>query len=338
MVSFALPMAFTLLGLPFLVRRLLPPQRTEGGALRVPDSIAHRLGAGGSGRLGRRLKQVLPALVWLLLVTALAGPRIVTPTPALPVSGRDITIALDLSGSMERPDFALDGKDIRRVDAVKKVASEFIRHRQGDRIGLVVFAEKSYFAAPPTFDSEGVAQALEAASIGIAGRSTAIGDGLGLAIKRLAKSTARSKVVILLSDGSNNAGSVGPKGVAQLAHDLGIRIHTIAMGPHDLGDGSEDPEAVDSGTLRDIAEESGGQFFRVKTTADLAAVTGTINRMETDPTKAPASEIYLDLWIWPASLAFLLVLALMIAEGEGAAVLRGRLRLTRLPFAGRTAR
>lgn len=315
MWSLATPLALLLLPLPLLAGRLMPPAASEGGALWVPDAVARTLGAEpGRWTLTAATYRLLPWLIWIALVIALAGPRVISPTPALPVSGRDIVLVLDLSGSMDRKDFEIDGQPVRRLDAVKKVATNFVRGREGDRIGLVIFAERAYFAAAPSFDLEGVARAVEEAAIGIAGRSTAIGEGLGLALKRLEQSDAKSRVVILLSDGANNAGTVGPRDVAALARDLGIRVHTIALGANDLESGTDDNDAVDTATLRNVAALSGGTAFRVKTTRDLVAVSATIDAMETSRGKAPPAEVFTDLWIYPAMLALGYCLLLAGAE------------------------
>ncbi|MEJ1162011.1 VWA domain-containing protein [Prosthecomicrobium sp. N25] len=312
MTGFATPLALLLLPLPLLAARLLPPARGASAALVVPETVAAGFAeARGSGlaAAGRRL---VPWLLWAALVVALAGPRAVLPAPALPASGRDILLTLDLSGSMDRRDFLLDGRQVRRLDAVKAVAADFVRGRGGDRVGLVIFAEQAYVAAPPTHDLAAVVRAIEGAEIGIAGRSTAISDGLGLALKRLEPSTAASRVVILMSDGVNNAGTVKPMEAAGLARELGIRVHTIALGPRDLGEGDGDPDVVDAGTLRQVAEASGGEAFRVKTTQDLKAVGAAIDRLETSRTAAPVAEVHRDLWPWPAGLALALALLLMI--------------------------
>lgn len=326
-LSLATPLALLLLPLPLLAFLLPAAKPTGGRPLDVPETIAARLdSAAGSAAnpLGRATRLALPVLVWIALVVALAGPRTVAPTAALPLSGRDIVMALDLSGSMDRKDFELDGRPVRRLDALKSVAAEFVRRRAGDRIGLVVFAERAFFAAAPSHDVEGVARVVETATIGIAGRSTAIGEGLGLALKRLDASPARSRVVILLSDGANNAGSVGPSDVAGLARELGIRVHTIAMGQAELGDAGADSDAVDAATLRRIAELSGGTAFRVRTTAELEAVTRAIDALEADGGLAPARIVERDLWPWPAGLAFLLALLIAVGEGLSATAFRRR--------------
>jgi Ca-activated chloride channel family protein len=314
MISLATPLALILLPLPLVAARLLPPMSGGGGALFVPLTVASRFGTGGGSGLGVAGRKFLPVILWLALVVALAGPRIVVSNPALPASGRDIVLALDLSGSMKGEDFELNGEPTQRLEAVKRVAINFVRRRVGDRVGLVIFAERAYFAASLTYDVEAVARRIDEATIGISGRSTAISEGLGLALKRLETSDAPSRVVILLSDGVNTSGKVEPRDAAKLAQELGVRVHTIALGLHDTTDGSNTRDAVDAETLRAVAELSGGTSFRVRTTADLEAVGHSIDEMESNRSEAPAVEIYRDLWIYPAILAFLIALGLLVID------------------------
>lgn len=256
-------------------------------------------------------------------MVALSGPRLVLPATALPASGREIMLVMDLSGSMERRDFALDGQTVSRLVAVKRVGATFIRRRAGDRIGLVIFANESYVAASPSFDTGTVARALEEATIGLVGRSTGIGDGLGLALRRLNPATSgegpdgpakTAKVVVLLTDGANNAGQTTPRDVAALAKELGVTVHTIALGPRDETNADGEQDVVDSETLRDIARITGGRMFRVKTTDDLIAATDAIDDIEGARAKAPPLPLRKDLWPWPAALAFLCGAGLLAAR------------------------
>jgi Ca-activated chloride channel family protein len=233
------------------------------------------------------------------------------PVSALKVTGRDLAVVLDLSGSMVRDDFYLDGAQVTRLEAVTRVGSDFVRRRAGDRVALIVFGSEAYYAAPFSFDTEAVARRIEQAVIGISGRATNISDGLGLALKRMADSEAESRVVILLSDGVNNAGATNPRGVAELAAAMGVRVHTIALGPKDLESAEEGERGVvDAATLRGIAEISGGESFRVRTTDDLVAVGAALDRLETTDGDGLAAEVFHEYWVWPAGLALLLVVSL----------------------------
>lgn len=315
MFELADPWVLLLLPLPLAAIRLLGARANGGRALMVPERIGESLIGAGAGASTDRPARLTLWAVWVLMLLALAGPRDLSPVSALKVSGRDLAIVLDLSGSMVRDDFDLNGERITRLQAVTTVGADFARRRGGDRVALIVFGSEAYYAAPFTFDVEAVARRIEEATIGISGRATNISDGLGLALKRMARSDATSRVVILLSDGVNNAGATNPRGVAELAARMGVRVHTIALGPKDL-DTAEAGErgVVDAQTLRAISEVSGGQSFRVRTTRDLVAVTEALDRLEANPADGLAAEVWRDYWIWPAALAALLCLLLAWRE------------------------
>jgi Ca-activated chloride channel family protein len=303
-LSLAFPWALALLPLPLLLMRLLPAFSGQGGLI-VPDGIASDLDAGSSLLPVAMRRLALAWIAWIGLVLAIAGPGQKSPIPALPASGRDIVLAIDMSGSMETRDFNLGGKLVSRVEAVKHVAADFIARRAGDRIGLVLFAETAYGAAPPSFDAAAVRETLETTPIGFVGRSTAIGDGLGMALKFLIDSKSPTRVVILLSDGSNNAGSVDPASAAQLAKDLGIRVHTIALGSGEIAATQETAwNGVDRETLRSIAIASGGKPYEVRSAEDLTAVYDEIEASEGGRYTAPPVLTDTPLWTYPAALAF----------------------------------
>jgi Ca-activated chloride channel family protein len=318
MLGLATPLALLALPLPLLTR-LLPAARGETGALRVPSTLVGD-GQGGGGRSGpaarRRLALILAAAAWVLAVVAFAGPQTVMPSAALPVSGRDLMLVLDFSGSMERKDFSLGGRPVRRIDAVKEVAAEFLRRRAGDRVGLVLFAENAELASVPTFDLAAVERVLRDTEIGTLGRSTAIGDGLGLALKRLKDPASPSRAIVLLSDGTATAGAVGALAAAGLAKSLGIRVHTIALGTDEAASETSGgaTSLVDTKVLAAIAAASGGETFRVRTTDDLRAVTAAIERLEASRATAPPVSVARQLWPYPAAAALLACLAGFAAE------------------------
>ncbi|WP_102106556.1 VWA domain-containing protein [Oceaniglobus roseus] len=307
MPEFADPAAFLLLAIPVLIYLAAPAAARSRAVLIVPEGVGRHILAGAEGVKGMPWRSMaLPGLVWVLLVIALAGPRQLAPNVALPMTGRDLILAFDLSGSMVRDDFSLDGKPITRFDALKRVGERFARDRAGDRLGLIVFGSEAYAAAAPTFDTGAVADTIRDLVIGISGRATNISDALGLALKRLEASDAQTKVVILLSDGTNNAGSAIPRDVARLAREMGVRVHTIAMAPKTLAEAPEERGVVDAATLQAVADISGGKMFRGKTLDDLEAVAADLDRLEPTARAGLAAETYRELWIWPALLAGLL--------------------------------
>lgn len=310
--GFSDPLILLLLLLPIPAWIFLRPGSNSGASMLVPDGIGRALSmplgkGGGRGSFG-----IVPLALWISLVVAIAGPRQLVPNPALPVSGRELVLALDLSGSMVREDFDLDGQQVSRLIALKHAATDFVLGRGGDRVALILFGSQAYYATPPTHDVLAVAAAIEDAEIGISGRATGISDALGLALKRLSTVPERSRVVILLSDGVHNSGPVKPRDAARLARDMGVRIHTIAMGLRDLSNANGERDAVDTETLNAIAELSGGEFFRVRTTEDLVAVTEAIDRLESIPDQGRKALVHSPLWVWPTGLSVLLVFGLTV--------------------------
>jgi len=318
MIDFAYPWAAILIPLPWLLRWLLPVQNRQSGALALPSAFARAFQPETEHVALRRANRFTPIAIWLLVVLALVGPRQEQVLDVLPASGRDVLLSLDLSGSMEREDFNLNGQVVSRLSAVQAVASEFVKGRLGDSVGLVIFGKRAYVAAAPTHDVAAVAHVIETSIIGISGKSTAIADGIGLAIKRLRERDAKSRVIILLSDGQDTSGNTDPVAAAEIAAKYGIRIYTIALGPVDLESNPSARDAVDTATLRDVAEAANGKMFRVKTTDDLRAVTQAIDALEPSPSKAPPIQTWREFWMFPGGLAVLLLAGFLGLGRRGA--------------------
>ena len=318
MFDLTAPLALLALPLPLLAARFLPPRPSAEGAPRLPEGIAAAAVPGGAaGEGGGRLGRGLAWLVWCALILALAGPVRLEPVRDTSATGRDIMLALDMSGSMLTEDFDFDGEAVSRLDAVKRVAARFVTARPGDRIGLVLFGDRAYVAAPLTWDLTAVGRAIEEASVGISGRSTAIAEGLGLALKRVLAADGRSKVIVLLSDGRDTAHRLDATQAARLAAGHGVRVHTIALGPdEETGEGSE-REAVDTATLSAIAEASDGRAYRVRGTEDLIAMAADLDRIEPNPSGRPPVLVARPLWPWPAALALGAALGLGVAPMFG---------------------
>lgn len=290
MIDFALPWAFLLLPLPLLAYWLLPPAREgRAGALCIPfyGSLS-RLPCAGAGSAARaRTALALKSAAWVLLVVAAAQPRWLGEPQAVASQGRDLMLALDLSGSMATPDFDISGRPVDRLTVVDAVARSFVEQREGDRIGLILFGTRAFLQAPLTFDRSTVAQMLDEAEIGLAGEETAIGDAIGLAVKHLRDRPAEERVLVLLSDGASNAGVLDPEKAAEIAAREKVRIHSIGIGSGDafvrtpfgvqrVGGGAEPDEA----TLQKIAELTGGSYFRARDTEALVDVYRRIDALE----------------------------------------------------------
>lgn len=316
MFEFALPWLFLLLPLPWLVYRYLPPvARKVTSALRVP--FFNQVRALQSAR-PMTIKHawshwLLPLVIWCCLVSAAAGPQWTGEPYKVAQSGRDIVLALDLSGSMQLEDMQWQGRAVDRLTIVKKTAEEFIRGRGGDRIALVLFGSRAYLQTPLTFDHRTVLHQLNDATIGLAGQRTAIGDAIGLSVKRLQNVADSGRVIVLLTDGANNAGVLDPIQAGKIAADEGIKIYTIGIGANQMvirsifGEQVVNPsEDLDEEALREIANLTGGEFFRALDTADLERVYDKIDELEPTENDAQLLRPVTEYYYWPLLLALLL--------------------------------
>lgn len=327
MIELVHPWMLALLPLPLLVWLALPAAKKEAGAaLRLPF---HRhfetLGGHPAAAMRRRGWIVaLKVLAWSALVLAAARPVWLGDAQPVTTRGRDLMLALDLSGSMETPDFEVRGQAVDRLTVVREVAKQFVAQRAGDRLGLVLFGSRAYLQAPITRDRATLARMLDEAELGLAGEETAIGDAIGLAVKHLRERPAEERVLVLLSDGESNAGVLDPLDAAEIAASAGIRIYTIGIGsgmqrvrtPFGVqlvpGNGG-----LDEGTLGEIAARTGGLYFRARDTSGLVAAHQQIDALERTEGEAATVRPTRELFYWPLGAA-MTVLALM----TGAALLR----------------
>lgn len=321
MFELAWPWFMLLFLLPLAVRFLPAAKHQPAAALRVPfyhelEQLLARQPQ-TSKPIAHSANRWLILLIWICLIAALLRPQWVGETVSSPLTGRDLLMAVDISGSMEAPDMELNGKRVDRLTLVKHVAGQFIQQRLGDRVGLLLFGSQAYLQTPLTHDRSTVAYMLNEAVIGLAGKSTAIGDAIGLAIKRLRERPQASRVLILLTDGDNTAGEADPRDAAKLAAENDIRIYTIGLGSDQMevsglfGSRTVNPSRdLDEALLKDIASMTGGRFFRAKNTEQLQQVYQSLDELE--PSEGsneyfrPRSELY----AWPLGLAFLLSLLL----------------------------
>lgn len=295
MITLLWPYMLMLAPLPWLWRLLMPPRQRQLPALKAPFFTRWRSLTeeqdGSRGRGAGLTARLLLWLVWLALLLAAARPQWIGDPVELPNSGRDLMLAVDISGSMRVEDMQAGDRLVRRIDAVKFIASDFIGQREGDRLGLILFGSNAYLQSPLTFDVLTVQRFLREAQIGFAGQETAIGDAIGLAVKRLRSRPAESRVLVLLTDGKDTASTVNPLEAAQLAADLNVRIHTIGVGADSMtvpgllgtriGARQVNPSAdLDEESLRTIAATTGGQYFRARDPQELAQVYGVIDELE----------------------------------------------------------
>jgi Ca-activated chloride channel homolog len=339
MIEFFWPAIFLLIPLPLLIYRFFPAgKRTQIAALKVPEwSDFGHLPTPSSASFFK-LKTVLISLLWLALLTAAARPQWVGKMIEIPQSGRDLMLAVDLSGSMQIKDFEINGKFTDRLTALKLIASDFIDRRKGDRIGLILFGSQAYLQTPLTFDTSTVKQLLMESAVGLAGNETAIGDAIGLAVKQLRNSpddslagdrkltnevnkVQNSRVLILITDGNNNAGKLTPEKAAEIASHAKLKVHTVGIGAKEMavqtifGTKKFNPSAeMDEKALKNIAEKTGGQYFRAYNTSELIQIYQAIDQLETiertNQYYRPTEEIY----YWPLSLALACLGMLICSE------------------------
>lgn len=323
MWSLAWPWMLAVLPLPIIVRKLMSPAAgTADAGLKVPSLRRFAI-------LNERpeVEQLLnwrfwlAVVAWALLVLASARPERIGDELDVPVSGRNLMLAVDLSGSMDAKDFELGNLSVDRLTATKAVASDFISRREGDRIGLILFGENAYLQVPLTLDRQTVNVLLLEAFIGLAGEKTAIGDAITLAVKRIHDqgADADEQVLILLTDGANTAGSVPPMRAAELAQQIGLRIYTIGIGAESMtvssafgGTRQTNPSAdLDEDTLKQIASLTGGRYFRAKDTAGLQEIYRILDEMEPVAEPEAGFRPVKSLYYWP--LAGALALAIILA-------------------------
>lgn len=314
--QFALIWALAGLALPLLALALPRARSVRVAAVRMPIFVEL---IGGESRAPRkRLRLLLAALTYALLVIAAARPQFVGDPISLPLTGRDLMMAVDISGSMETQDMILPGGPVTRLLAVQAVAGEFIERRAGDRLGLILFGRRAYLITPLTFDRETARTQLEEAEIGLAGKETAIGDAIGLAVKRLREQPVENRVLVLLTDGANTAGTVEPLKAAELAAAEGLRIYTIGVGADEMtvrsffGVRRVNPSAdLDEETLTRIANMTGGSYFRARDVEGLESIYTLLDELEPISQEEEVYRPVDELFMYPLGAA--VVLGLLLA-------------------------
>lgn len=312
--------SFTLLPLPLLMWWLLKPRARESeAALQVPFIQDLPQEAKLEVRRNWRwLAKLSAVLAWCALVAGLARPVMVGELVQLPVSGRNLMLAVDLSLSMQEADYQLGSRMVDRLTATKYVAGEFIERREGDRIGLILFGDQAYLQAPLTFDRKTVRRLLDESALGLAGRNTAIGDAIGLALKRLNEQPDAEHILVLMTDGENTAGAVSVDEAADMAAKNGLKIYTVGIGAEHQNMGgffASQRSGLDEATLIRIADMTKGQYFRASDTETFRKIYAELDRLEPIERNQQQWRPRTDLFYWPLALAFLLgLLSILIRE------------------------
>lgn len=296
-MSFLWPWLLVALPLPWALRELLPPA-DAGGALRVP--FLHRLRGLEPSVAGASVaRTVLVWMIWLLLVVAAARPVVLGEPVERPVSGRDLLLAVDLSASMGHRDMDRAASRGTRLDVLVRAAHDFIDRRSGDRIGLLLFGQRAYLPVAPTFDHAALKRVLDTAELGLAGRDTALGDAIGVALRGLTKSRAPARVMLLLTDGANTAGAMTPRQAARMAAQAGVRIYTVAVGTP----GRAGP---DTRLLGEIADLTGGSYLEAQDRAAMESVYRQIDALEPAEVATQWLRTLRPVHHWPLAAALLL--------------------------------
>ncbi|WP_209833049.1 VWA domain-containing protein [Ruegeria sp. HKCCE3926] len=264
MFSFSAPWVFLLLPLPLLVYAIAPPRRETAVSIRIPffRRVAQAAGvepqSGSMIRSRAWLQTASAALIWILLVLALARPERLGDPLVMEKSARDVVLALDISGSMDQRDFQTgSGAPMQRLEAVKEVLRQFISERDGDRMALIIFGTRAFIQAPFTEDLNSLNGFLDQTQVGMAGPNTALGDAIGLGIRTFESSEVDQRLMIVLSDGADTSSRMTPVNASAIAAEKNVVVYTIGVGdPNATGE-----DRVDLQALKDIADRTGGEYF-----------------------------------------------------------------------------
>jgi Ca-activated chloride channel homolog len=307
MFELATPWALLLLPVPYIIWRLFPQITNHSTTALIIPFFEGLKKIYQNSTQGAKLPFGIWA-IWCLTVVACTGPRFVGPTVPLTREGHHIMLALDISGSMAIDDMIVRNQRYSRLDVVTYAAESFVKQRPNDKIGLILFGSKAYLLTPLTHDKKHILSRLEDASVGLAGQATAIGDAIGLSIKHLKQTPSEGRVLILLTDGVNNAGMLSPQKATELAQQEKIKIYTIGLGSDAASFGPfamMRPQVdLDEETLKKIAEITHGQYFRATDLDSLQRIYGLINQIETVKQTQADIRPQKELYPWPLAVAF----------------------------------
>ena len=305
MISFAWPWLLTLLPLPLLVYWLPAKKNRSSAALKIPVLMAE-LDSSSAPKTRKKIPLIVLSLCWLLLVIAVSRPQWLGDPINIPTEGREMMIAVDLSGSMQIEDMSLRGQAVNRLDMLKVVLGEFIQRRVGDRLGLILFADDAYMQTPMTFDRKTVKQMLDESILGLVGKQTAIGDAIALAVKRFDEKDKSNKVLLLLTDGQNTAGKITPDQALELAVAKNITIYTIGIGAEEMiqqslfGTRRVNPSSeLDEKSLSNMAKQTGGKYFRAKDTQGMSQIYQLLDQLEPIEQDQQQMRPQTALFYWP---------------------------------------
>jgi len=312
MINFDLPWLFLALPLPLLIYWLPAKSNNSIMALKMPQLVA---GISTTEQVNKksRLPLLVLSIVWSLLVVSATQPQWLGEAVDIPTEGREMMIAVDLSGSMQIEDMEINGRSADRLEMLKVVLGDFIERRVGDRLGLILFADDAYMQTPMTYDRKTVKQMLDESVLGLVGKKTAIGDAIALAAKRFDNKEQSNRVLLLLTDGQNTAGKISPEDALELAVAKGITIYTIGIGADSMiqrslfGNRRVNPSSeLDESSLQKIANDTQGKYFRARDSQGMEEIYQILDQLEPVEQEQQQMRPLSALFQWPLGAAFII--------------------------------
>ena len=320
MIHFEWPWLLAALPLPLLIYWLPAKKQNQTAALKIPHLLT---GVGSKDSLNQSSKfpLFLLAIIWILVVLATSRPQWLGEAIEIPTEGREMMIAVDLSGSMQVEDMELNGSTVNRLDMLKVLLGDFIERRQGDRLGLILFGDDAYMQTPMTFDRKTVRQMLDEAVLGLVGKKTAIGDAIALAAKRFDEKNESNRVLLLLTDGQNTAGKIKPEQALELAIDKDITIYSIGIGADVMiqrslfGTRRVNPSSeLDEKTLTEMANKTGGKYFRARDSRSMSEIYQLLDNLEPVEQEQQQMRPLTALFYWPLGIAWCIAMIYLLMK------------------------
>ena len=320
MIHFEFIWLLAALPLPLLIYWLPAKKQVQSAPLKMPTLIK---GIQAPEFTPHKKKGSLAtlSLVWALLVLACTQPQWLGEAVNVPTEGREMMIAVDLSGSMQVEDMSLNGRTVNRLDMLKEILGDFIERRSGDRLGLILFGDDAYMQTPMTFDRKTVQQMLDEAVLGLVGKQTAIGDAIALAVKRFDEKKNSNRVLLLLTDGQNTAGKITPEQALELAVAKDITIYSVGIGADVMiqnslfGARRVNPSSeLDEKSLQHLADETGGMYFRARASEDMSKIYQLLDELEPVEQEQQQMRPLTALFYWPLGLALLISAIALLAN------------------------
>lgn len=330
MIEIALPWVLLALPLPLLVYWLPAKANTEAAPLKMP-TIIQGMQSKEIGNTSKKTPVSLLATVWILLVVAASQPQWLGEAVNIPTEGREMMVAVDLSGSMQVEDMSLSGSTVNRLEMLKVLLGEFIERRVGDRLGLILFGDDAYMQTPMTFDRKTVQQMLDETVLGLVGKQTAIGDAIALAVKRFDAKKESNRVLLLLTDGQNTAGKITPEQALELAVAKNVTIYSVGIGADVMiqkslfGKRRVNPSSeLDEESLQRIADETGGHYFRARSSEDMSQIYQLLDQLEPVEQEQQQMRPLTALYYYPLAVALILTFAYLLLINAHTLTIRSR--------------